>query len=105
MELLTELQLFVTNSQAIHWGTINFVHFSYAYIEFVDCESSKKAILLNESLFKGRDLTVIPKRKNVPGMRYGPGGKMFRGGRGGGGGGFRGRGGGRFFGRYRYKPY
>ncbi len=39
-----------------------------------------RAKLLSESLFKGRQITVIPKRKNVPG--HGAAGPM-RGGRGG----------------------
>lgn len=39
-----------------------------------------KAKHLNESLFKGRQLTVEPKRKNIRGMGRGGG---FRGGRGG----------------------
>ena len=38
-----------------------------------------KAKLLNETLFKGRQLTVVPKRKNIRGM--GRGG-MMGGGRG-----------------------
>lgn len=42
-----------------------------AYIEFADKESSLKAKHLNESLFKGRQLTVEPKRKNVPGRGRG----------------------------------
>lgn len=87
-------------------------HFRFAYIEFADKESSVKAKHLNESLFKGRQLTVMPKRKNKPGMGRGggfgmnPRGNpmammmtlmrgmqrgMYRGGRGRGG--FRGRGG------------
>lgn len=51
-------------------------------MEFVDRESSVKAKHLNESLFKGRQLTVMPKRKNKPGM--GRGGYGGGGGRGGG---------------------
>lgn len=39
----------------------------YAYMKFADVESAKKAIeTLNDSLFKGRQITVVPKRKNVP---------------------------------------
>ncbi len=89
-----------------------------AYIEFANKESAIKAKRLDESLFKGRQLTVMPKRKNKPGfsrggMGYGSRGAnnpmafmlqlmrgmtrgMVRGGRGGRGGppgGFRGRGG------------
>ena len=54
--------------------------FSYAYIEFENKESAVRAKLLSDSLFKGRLITVIPKRKNVPGVGAGAGG--FRGGRG-----------------------
>ena len=53
------------------------IGYRYAYIEFVDKESSIKAKHLNESLFKGRQLTVLPKRKNERGM--GRGGGMGRG--------------------------
>ena len=42
-----------------------------AYIEFASKESSMKAKHLNESLFKGRQLTVEPKRKNIRGMSRG----------------------------------
>ena len=39
----------------------------YAYMKFADLESAKKAIeTLNDSLFKGRQITVMSKRKNVP---------------------------------------
>ena len=48
----------------------------YAYIEFEEKESADQAIkILNESLFKGRQLSVELKRKNVPGL-----GKRGRGG-------------------------
>jgi polyadenylate-binding protein 2 len=40
----------------------------HAYIEFANKESALKAKHLNESLFRGRQLTVEPKRKNKPGM-------------------------------------
>lgn len=50
-----------------------------AYIEFANKESAIKAKHLNESLFKGRQLTVIPKRKNKPGMGSGRGGFNSRG--------------------------
>jgi polyadenylate-binding protein 2 len=52
---------------------------SYAYVEFADKESVGNAVALNESLFHGRPIKVIPKRTNVPGMNRGRG----RGGRGG----------------------
>jgi polyadenylate-binding protein 2 len=58
---------------------------SYAYVEFTEPSLVAQALVLNESMFKGRNIKVVPKRTNVPGM-------SARGGRGGRGG-FRGRGG------------
>ncbi|KAK9768089.1 hypothetical protein K7432_001536 [Basidiobolus ranarum] len=53
----------------------------YAYIEFADTSSVTNAMVLNESLFRGRLLKVTPKRTNVPGMTRGRGrGRGFRGG-------------------------
>lgn len=93
-------------------------HDSYAYIEFADKEAAEKALELDESMFKSRQLKVMPKRQNAPVMRGGRGGRgrggrfgpvyggrstMRAGGRGYGRGppafrgGGRGRGGGRFF--------
>ena len=61
----------------------------YAYIEFADATSVTNAVVLSDSMFKGRLIKVFPKRTNMPGM------KAFRGGRrpfrGGFRGGFRGR--------------
>ena len=40
----------------------------YAYVEFENQEGVEKAIeLMNDSLFKGRQITVMRKRKNLPG--------------------------------------
>jgi polyadenylate-binding protein 2 len=65
----------------------------YAYVEFKEPSLVAQALVLNESMFKGRNIKVTPKRTNIPGMsrgrgsfRGGRGGYM--GGRGGGGGGF-----------------
>ena len=44
----------------------------YCYIEFADQEAAIRSKILNESLFKGRQITVIPKRKNVPHKGSGP---------------------------------
>ena len=41
--------------------------YSHAFIEFATQEGAMKAKRLSDSLFKGRQITVIPKRKNVPG--------------------------------------
>lgn len=59
----------------------------YAYVEFTEPSLVNQALVLNDSQFRGRNLKVVPKRTNLPGMT--------RGGRGGGGGGRGGRGGGR----------
>lgn len=72
----------------------------FAYIEFSEPALVAQALVLNESLFRGRALKIVPKRTNVPGfmLKGRGGGFRGRGGRGGymprGGyrGGFRGRG-------------
>eukprot|EP00347_Sterkiella_histriomuscorum_P003671 403363390 len=46
----------------------------HAYIEFATLEGAQRSKLLNESLFKGRQITVQPKRKNKPGFGRGNGG-------------------------------
>jgi len=43
----------------------------YAYIEFAAKDSALKAKHFHESLFMGRQLTVMPKRKNLPGRGRG----------------------------------
>ncbi|KFY82085.1 hypothetical protein V500_10835 [Pseudogymnoascus sp. VKM F-4518 (FW-2643)] len=64
----------------------------YAYVEFTEPAFVAQALVLNESLFRGRNLKVDPKRTNIPGMTRGRG--RGRGGRGGfGRGGFPPRGG------------
>ncbi|KAF2461485.1 hypothetical protein BDY21DRAFT_87814 [Lineolata rhizophorae] len=57
----------------------------YAYVEFTEPSLVAQALVLNESVFRGRNLKVVPKRTNLPGLA--------RGGRGGRGGTPRGRGG------------
>lgn len=89
--------------------------FRYAYVEFTEPSLVAQALVLNESVFKGRNIKVVPKRTNLPGMsRGGRGGRGgFRGGRGFYGGGARGgyaprasyRGGYRGRGRGGYSPY
>lgn len=65
---------------------------SYAYIQFVDKASIEKALQLDNTTFKGRQLKVYPKRHNLPtfirdgrgrGGRGGRGGRFPVGGRGG----------------------
>ncbi|XP_055810974.1 polyadenylate-binding protein 2-like [Solanum dulcamara] len=41
----------------------------FAYVEFVEQEAIQEALQLNESELHGRQLKVMPKRTNVPGMK------------------------------------
>ncbi|XP_038004546.1 embryonic polyadenylate-binding protein 2 isoform X3 [Motacilla alba alba] len=41
---------------------------SYAYIEFEEQSSVKAAVELDESIFRGRVIKVLPKRTNMPGI-------------------------------------
>ncbi|KAL6225161.1 hypothetical protein ACLB2K_004012 [Fragaria x ananassa] len=41
----------------------------YAYVEFLEAEAVQKALALSESELHGRQLKVLPKRTNVPGMK------------------------------------
>jgi len=82
----------------------------YAYVEFAEPSTVAAALVLNDSVFHGRNLKVDPKRTNVPGLTRGRGRGGMRGGRGGygGRGGFAPRGyrGGYRAGRGRgYAPY
>ncbi|NP_001082057.1 polyadenylate-binding protein 2-A [Xenopus laevis] len=40
----------------------------FAYIEFCDKESVRTSLALDESLFRGRQIKVVPKRTNRPGI-------------------------------------
>jgi len=69
----------------------------FAYIEFTDRESVNTAMAMDESLFRARQIKVMPKRTNRPGLCRTDRPPTFRGGGGGGGiGPIRGRGGGGF---------
>jgi len=64
----------------------------FAYVEFTDKDSVQTAMALDESLFRGRQIKVMPKRTNKPGIsssnrppRGRGGGMRGRGGRGRGG--------------------
>jgi len=46
----------------------------YAYIEFSDSTAIANALMLTDSIFRGRQLKVSQKRKNVPGLNKGRGG-------------------------------
>ncbi|KAH9900230.1 RNA-binding domain-containing protein [Xylariomycetidae sp. FL2044] len=82
----------------------------YAYVEFTEPSLVAQALVLNDSVLKGRNIKVTPKRTNIPGMSRGRGR-----GRGGFRGSFGGRGGyvprGGYRGGYRgrgrggYNPY
>ncbi|XP_050207041.1 polyadenylate-binding protein 2 [Mercurialis annua] len=41
----------------------------FAYVEFLEVEGVQEALHLNESELHGRQLKVLPKRTNVPGMK------------------------------------
>lgn len=47
----------------------------YAYVEFTEPSLVAQALVLNESIFRGRSLKVVPKRTNLPGMARGRGGR------------------------------
>ncbi|KAF1928646.1 RNA-binding domain-containing protein [Didymella exigua CBS 183.55] len=68
----------------------------YAYVEFTEPSLVSEALVLDNSQFRNRNLKVVPKRTNLPGMtRGGRGGpRGGRGGFGGRGGPYGGRGGG-----------
>ncbi|KAL2016389.1 hypothetical protein VTK56DRAFT_3811 [Thermocarpiscus australiensis] len=64
----------------------------YAYVEFSEPSLVAQALVLNDSVFKGRNIKVEPKRTNIPGMSstrgrgrggFRGGGRGFYGGRGG----------------------
>ncbi|KAJ9156592.1 Rnp domain containing protein [Pleurostoma richardsiae] len=38
----------------------------YAYVEFTEPSLVAQALVLNESVFKGRNIKVVPKRTNIP---------------------------------------
>jgi polyadenylate-binding protein 2 len=85
----------------------------YAYVEFSEPNLVAQALVLNDSVFKGRNIKVEPKRTNIPGMSRGRGRGGYRGGGRGGFGGGRGGGfgrGGGYRGGYRgrgrgFAPY
>jgi len=82
----------------------------FAYVEFTDKDSVDTAMALDDSLFRGRQIKVMPKRTNKPGISSSnrpPRGRGFRGRSSG----YRGRGGfgamrrPRYRGRGFYSPY
>ncbi|KAH8740848.1 Sgn1p-like RRM domain containing protein [Cryptosporidium ryanae] len=59
----------------------------FAYLEFCEPEAVETALKFDGAMFRGRQIKVSTKRKNIPGYNRsrGGGGFMYRGGRGGGG--------------------
>merc|ERR1719487_2424266 len=51
----------------------------FAYIELADEQAVQNSLLLNGSLFRGRQLKVIQKRTNIPGWAKGGKGKGKKG--------------------------
>ncbi len=46
-----------------------------AFIEFEKFEAVKIAMMLNQSYFRGKEIAVMPKRTNVPGLKQAPRGR------------------------------
>ncbi|KAI5479284.1 hypothetical protein MNV49_003802 [Pseudohyphozyma bogoriensis] len=67
-----EIQAHFASCGTINRVTILFDKYTgpkgYAYVEFADPSLVANAVLLNESMFRGRLLKVTPKRTNIPGM-------------------------------------
>ncbi|KAL0721497.1 hypothetical protein Bca4012_036096 [Brassica carinata] len=49
----------------------------FAYVEFVEVDAIQEALQLNESELHGRQLKVLPKRTNVPGLKQFRGSRRF----------------------------
>ena len=81
----------------------------YAYVEFAEEDSVQNAVLLNDTMFRGRQIKVTAKRTNIPGMNRkggkgrgkGKGGAWWMSGKG------KGKGKGRGWGAspYAFRPY
>ncbi|XP_062033534.1 embryonic polyadenylate-binding protein 2 [Lepus europaeus] len=68
-----ELEAYFNHCGEIHRVTILCDKFSghpkgYAYIEFATKSSAQAAVELDESIFRGRVIKVLPKRTNFPGI-------------------------------------
>ncbi|ODV93389.1 hypothetical protein PACTADRAFT_51984 [Pachysolen tannophilus NRRL Y-2460] len=88
-----ELEQFFNRAGVINRITILYNKYTgkpkgYAYIEFDATSSVEPALQFNGTEFKGRELKVVEKRTNVPGLNRRP----YRSGRGGSSNSFRGRG-------------
>ncbi|NWZ34779.1 PABP2 protein, partial [Brachypodius atriceps] len=54
--------------QGVPGAVLTLFSHSYAYIEFEEQSSVKAAVELDESVFRGRVIKVLPKRTNMPGI-------------------------------------
>lgn len=73
-----EIQAHFQNCGSINRVTILLDKFTgqpkgYAYVEFAEPSLVTQALVLNESVFRNRNLKVVPKRTNLPGMNRGRG--------------------------------
>ena len=107
------MYLYILYIYIFSYNTFSFIFTRYAYIEFVDKSSVENALRLDDTVLKGRNIKVLPKRQNLPSRpppsvrgsvrgRFGGRGYPGRGRRGGFAGVIRGRGRGRgrFVNRY-----
>uniref|UniRef100_A0A8C1C5Y9 PABPN1 like, cytoplasmic n=2 Tax=Cyprinus carpio TaxID=7962 RepID=A0A8C1C5Y9_CYPCA len=69
-----ELEMYFNGCGHVNRVTIPYNRFTghpkgFAYIEFSERESVRTAMTLDETLFRGRVIKVLPKRTNIPGFR------------------------------------
>ncbi|XP_058639486.1 embryonic polyadenylate-binding protein 2 isoform X1 [Onychostoma macrolepis] len=69
-----ELEMYFNGCGHVNRVTIPYNRFTghpkgFAYIEFSERESVRNAMTLDETLFRGRVIKVLPKRTNIPGFR------------------------------------
>ncbi|TRY96195.1 hypothetical protein DNTS_026768 [Danionella cerebrum] len=68
-----ELEMFFHSCGHVNRITIPYNRFTghpkgFAYVEFSERESVRTALTLDETLFRGRVIKVLPKRTNIPGL-------------------------------------
>ncbi|XP_051565292.1 embryonic polyadenylate-binding protein 2 [Myxocyprinus asiaticus] len=69
-----ELEIYFNVCGHVNRVTIPYNRFTghpkgFAYIEFSERDSVRTAMTLDETLFRGRVIKVLPKRTNIPGFR------------------------------------
>ncbi|XP_050971294.1 embryonic polyadenylate-binding protein 2 isoform X1 [Labeo rohita] len=69
-----ELEMYFNGCGHVNRVTIPYNRFTghpkgFAYVEFSERESVRTALTLDETLFRGRIIKVLPKRTNIPGFR------------------------------------